>query len=622
MCGICGQFNFDSEKPVSREDIKIMADSIFHRGPDDEGFFFLGPVGLGFRRLSIIDLDGGHQPMASFDKDVWIVFNGEIYNFPELRKELESYGYKFQTRSDTEVIIYGYKQWGVDVFNHLNGMFGLALWDCRNKRLILSRDRMGIKLVYFKIMDGVLTFSSEIRAICSVSGIKPEIEVESLNLFLRYRYTPSPYTIYKDIYKLAPGTCLIAENGSWRIQRWWNYRPVLFDPEPKAEDVKEELLDLYRRAMKRHLISDVPLGLLLSGGVDSALLLALMNEHGKSWKTFTVGFGSEFADDELQDASLTAGILKAQNFQVRISREIFEDTLPEVIRSLEEPIASASIIPMYHVCKYARENVKVALIGQGPDELFGGYTRHLGVRYGNCWRAVPSGLRNAVKFILYRLPRAESVKRGLYSLDLEDRMKRYQNVFSLNQGGVIDGLFRDGLIGENTGDKILGCWHELNDIMENADELGGLQIIEIRSSLPDELLMYADKLSMAHSLELRVPYLDKEIVEYVEKLPASFKIRFGSRKWIHKEVCKTYLPAEIRKRKKRAFALNVVDDWFRNSMDGKVNDYLGKPDSLIYNYLNFQSVKKLFDDHRSGRHDNYKILFSIVVFEEWLRNLN
>ena len=619
MCGICGQYNYTSNRPVDNETIKKMTASIVHRGPDDEGFYFNQSIGFGFRRLSIIDLSGGHQPMSDLEQNIWIVFNGEIYNYPELRKELESYGHRFRTQSDTEVIIYGYREWGTDVFNHLNGMFGIAIWDNLNKRLLISRDRMGIKLVYYHIDNETLTFGSEIRAVTSGGNGKPEVDMESLYMFLRYRYTPSPYTIFKNIYKLAPGTCLIAERGRYRIHRWWNYKPSPFVRMPKIEDAREELLELYKKSIKRHLLSDVPVGLLLSGGVDSALLLALMKEHGSSWKTFTVGYGKNYVDDELSDAGETASVLNSPNYQINIDKKIFEDNFSKIISFLEEPIATASIIPMFYVCQRAREDVKVALVGQGPDELFGGYKRHLGVKYGTYWRKLPSILRSPAKSIINSLPRAETLKRGVYSLDIADRMQRYQNVFSINSAETIEGLFSEGIIGDNAGDKALTCWKELAGLMENTDELGGLQFIEIRYSLPDELLMYADKLSMANSLELRVPYLDKEIVEYVEKLPASYKIQWGKRKFLHKEVCKKYLPREIINRKKRAFAINVVDEWFQNAVDGKFNDYITDPQSLMYKYFNHSSVQALLNSHRTHHADNYKILFSIVVFEEWLR---
>jgi len=622
MCGICGQYYFKENCPVSIQTIKRMTDTITHRGPDDEGYHISDSLGLGFRRLSIIDLSGGHQPMSDQEKSVWVIFNGEIYNFPELKTELEGYGHIFQTRSDTEVIVHGYKQWGIDVLNHLNGMFGLAIWDEKEKRLILARDRMGIKIVYYKIENGLLYFGSEIRAILAGLNEKPDINLAAVNLFLRYRYTPAPYTIYKGIQKLASGTCLIVENGTAEVKRWWKYKPQPFDPIPKEAHVKEELLELYRQAVKSHLLSDVPLGILLSGGVDSSLLLALMNEFGENWKSFTVGYGKSFVDDELEDAKETADILNSSHYSIEINQERFEETLSKIIACVEEPIAASSIVPMYHVCQKARQEVKVALMGQGPDELFGGYTRHLGVQYGKYWRSIPETVRKPISKLLSMLPRNESIRRGLYSLEVPQRMIHYQQVFSVMSESLIDGLFQDKVLPEGAGDYILDSWKDLETLIEKTDDLGGFQYLEIRSSLPDELLMYGDKLSMAHSLEVRVPYLDQKIVEYVEQLPADYKIRFGIRKWIHKQVCSDYLPKQFIKRKKRGFAGNVVDRWFKESLSSEFDGMLLDENSRMYDFLKPLEVQSLYKDHTDGKADNHKILFSLIVLEKWMRDNN
>jgi len=619
MCGICGQFNFGNQAPVRRVDIEAMARSIIHRGPDDEGYFIAGPLGFGFRRLSIIDLSGGHQPMSDQEESVWVIFNGEIYNFPELKRELQGHGHVFRTNSDTEVIIHGYKQWGDEVLNRLNGMFGLAIWDVRQRRLVLARDPFGIKLIYYRIDGDSLYFGSEMRPIRAIMPGKAEIDTTSLNLFLRYRFTPSPYTILKGVRKLAPGTKLTVQNGSCEVSRWYRFKPEPFTPAKSPAEAREELLSLYKGAIKRQLISDVPVGLLLSGGIDSGLLLALMNLNGSSWPTYTVGYGSSFAGDELADAAETARLLGSKHSSITISRSTFEDVLPKIVWVLEEPIAASSIVPMYFVCQRARQDVKVALVGQGPDELFGGYRRHLGVRYGALWAGLPSWMRKPISSTVAALPRNETLKRGVYSLAIPDRMRRYQHVLSLLPGDQIEGLFQDGLLAPQAGDAILDCWQDLGELMAGTDELGGLQFLEVRSTLPDELLMYADKLSMAHGLELRVPFVDKEIVEYVERLPASFKVRNGSRKWLHRQVCRTYLPESIVKRPKRGFAVNVVDDWFRGVIDNKMADTLLDGGSRIYQYLRPQAVRELFEQHAAGRHDNHKVLFSLVVFEEWLR---
>jgi asparagine synthase (glutamine-hydrolysing) len=617
MCGICGQYNFGSQRPVEPEVIRRMATSIVHRGPDDEGFYFDGSLGLGFRRLSIIDLAGGHQPMSDQDESVWVVFNGEIYNFPELKRELEAAGHIFRTQSDTEVIVHGYKQWGTEVFNHLNGMFGLAIWDVKRKRLVLARDAFGIKLIYYKLKDGVLFFGSEIRAIRAGDREKTEIDPVSLNLFLRYRFTPSPYTVYRGINKLAPGTMLIAEQGTTKVQRWYKFKPEPLSPMPSEEEAKEELLAIYRRAMKRHLLSDVPVGLLLSGGLDSGLLLGLMNERGRDWPTFTIGYGSSFKDDELTDAAETASLFGANHTSIQIDREKFESSLPHIVSCLEEPVAASSIVPMYFVSERARQSVKVALNGQGPDELFGGYKRHLGVRYGRLWAGLPGWVRKPVAAGIRSLPRNETLKRATYSLHVEDRLRRYQQVLSIASGETIDGLFHDGVLPEGAGDRILDCWSDLHPLMENADELSGFQFLEVHSTLPDELLMYADKLSMAHSLEVRVPYLDREVVEYVQRLDPAFKVRNGSRKWLHRKVCKEYLPSPIYRRPKRGFAVNVVDDWLRSATGGMPGMLANG--SALKEIISPDAVTALLRSHRSGEADNHKLLFSLAVCEQWLR---
>ena len=620
MCGICGQFNFVRSEPVEPETVRRMTETMVHRGPDDDGYLAAGPLGFGFRRLSIIDLAGGHQPMSDAEKTVWVMLNGEIYNFKELRRDLENRGHRFRTNSDTEAIVHGYKEWGTDILNRLNGMFGLAIWDVKRKRLIVARDAMGIKLIYYRIEHGQLTFGSEIRAILAAETCKCEVDPVALNLFLRFRYTPSPLTIFKGIRKLAAGTMLVVEGRECREERWYNYTPLPFSSGKKDSEATEELLELYKAAVRRHLLSDVPVGILLSGGLDSGLLLALMNEQGGPWPAYTIGYGESFEGDELIDAAETASVLGARHVKVKLDRAEFERSLPAIVECLEEPIAASSIVPMYFVSQRARQDVKVALIGQGPDELFGGYKRHLGVHYGGWWRRLPRGLRSMVGFAVNRLPRNEMLKRGVLSLGPGNQLKRYQDVFSLVPASTIDHLFQDDLIGERQGHELVDYWRGLAPQMEQTDELGGFQLLEIRSSLPDELLMYADKLSMAHSLEVRVPYLDRTVVEYVQKLGASFKIRNGTRKWVHRQVCQSYLPPRILKRKKRGFAVNVVDDWFQSSLRSELPELLLDDNSLMFDLLRPAAVRKLLEDHRSARQDNHKVLFSLVMFEHWLRS--
>jgi asparagine synthase (glutamine-hydrolysing) len=619
MCGICGQLNYRTRAPVSERSVREATATLSHRGPDDEGFYFAGPVGLGFRRLSIIDLAGGHQPMSSHDAEVWLVFNGEIYNFQELRKELQSLGHCFRTKSDTETIIYGYKQWGESVFDHLNGMFAIAIWDARLQKLVLARDGMGIKPVYYRIDSNTLSFGSEIRAVLGAAPGRPELDPAALNSFLQHRFTPSPLTLFKGVQKLAPGSMLVAKNGQITVSTWYRFQPRPFRPRLTLSEATQELASIYRAALKRHLVSDVPVGLLLSGGIDSSLLLALMAEHRDNWPTYTVGYGSGYIDDELEDARYTARLFKSSHVALKLTTEAFERYLPTVVSSLEEPVATSSIVPMYAICERARQDVKVALIGQGPDELFGGYTRHIGVHYGAWWRRTPAIARRLIGSVLSRLPRNASIKRGLYAIDIEDQFERFRNVLSIVPPADADRLFHDGLI-EDSRRKIPESWLQLRPAVADTDELGAFQFLELRSTLPDELLVYADKLSMAHGLEVRVPYLDREVVEYAQCLDATLKVRYGRGKRVHRSVCSDMLPPALLSRRKRGFGASVVDGWFRQSMSRQMQALFLDSSSLMYRYLKMQEVVSRLRKHQSGQEDNHKILFSLVVLEWWLRS--
>jgi asparagine synthase (glutamine-hydrolysing) len=445
------------------------------------------------------------------------------------------------------------------------------------------------------------------------------VDPVALNMFLRFRYTPSPLTILSGIRKLAPGTMLVVEGGNCREERWYKFTPTPFSAPKTDEQAADELLDLYKAAVKRHLLSDVPVGILLSGGLDSGLLLALMNEEGGPWPAYTIGYGSTFHDDELADAAETAKILGARHVTIQLDRAEFERSLPKIVEALEEPIAASSIVPMYFVSQRARQDVKVALNGQGPDELFGGYKRHLGIHYGSWWRGLPNGVRSLIGSAVNGLPRNETLKRGVHSLGGDDQLRRYQDVFSLAPARTISGLFRDDVLPQEQPNDLVEYWNELRSQMAQTDELGGFQLLEVRSSLPDELLMYADKLSMAHSLEVRVPYLDRTVVEYVQRLGANLKVRRGTRKWLHRQVCRNYLPPRILKRKKRGFAVNVVDEWFDSSLKGKLPEMLLDESSLMFSLLKPAAVRNLLEAHQSRRQDNHKVLFSLVMFEQWMR---
>lgn len=621
MCGICGRFNFKTLSPARGETVRKMADSLVHRGPDDEGLHLEGPLAFGFRRLSIIDLSpGGHQPMTIRGSGLWLVFNGEIYNYRELRGELEGAGHRFESSSDTEVILHAYAEWKMGFLDRLNGMFGLALWDGPERRLVVARDRFGIKGVYYSIDEDGLVFASEMRAVLIGLERRPSVDLTAVKLFLKYRYAPSPHTALEGIRKLAAGTCLVIDEGGERLIRWYRKGAGPDGARRDEKELEEELTRLYRNAIRSHLVSDVPVGLLLSGGVDSSLLLALMNECGKGWNTYTVGFGESFSDDELAYAKRTAAFFGSTHKSVLLSRGDFQDLLPEVVSCLEEPITTASIISMYAVCRAAKEGIKVALVGQGPDELWGGYARHLGLRYGGAWRRLPPRVRKLAGGGLRWAAPSETIRRGLDSLGRPDRILRYDEIFSLAPEGEISRLFKDGTAPIEAGEANRECWRDLLGDIGPMDELGGFQLLETRYSLPDELLMYSDKLSMAHSIELRVPYLDRDIVEFAESIPQELKIKGGSRKYLHRKVAAAFVPREIIGRKKRAFASTIVDGWFRDSAEDKFSDYIKDPQSAIYAFLSHAAINSMLAEHRRGARDNHKLLFSVVVLEEWLRS--
>ena len=622
MCGIAGVYNFATAQPVDKPVLKRMCDAISHRGPDGDGIHLDAAQGLalGHRRLSIIDLAGGAQPMATADGALWITFNGEIYNFRELRQELVAAGHQFLTNSDTEVILHGYRQWGDGVLTRLNGMFAFALWDAQARRLLLARDQAGIKPLYYRVTSpGRLVFGSEVKAIEAFDGRVSEVDLTGLYAFMRLGYTPSPLTVFEGVRKLAPGTKLVVTLAGPEYSRWWLFHPKPFAPAPSMEEAAKQLLERYSTAVKRNLVSDVPVGLLLSGGLDSGLLLALMKKFGADWKTFTVGFGADFADDELEDAARVARALGSDHVSVRITREHFEQHLSRVVSFLEEPVSSASIVPMYFVSERARQDVKVALIGQGPDELLAGYRRHLGVYYGKYWRSMPAPARAAMRAALNYIPGMTPLRRASYSLDVPDRMRRYMNVLTLLAPEIVSGLFRREMVPADAETRILDNWGELKPLMSDLDELNGFEFFETRSILPDQLLVYGDKLSMAHGLEVRVPYLDTDVIEFTEQLPSSYKVRGFKGKALHRRVCQNYLPQEVLRRRKKGFAANVVDDWFRSAITGRMPDLLRDPQSQMYRFFDTAAVGRLLDEHQSGRRNNYRLLFSLVLFEEWMR---
>ena len=616
MCGICG-IHQSEPGPIDIGVLSDMTTSLAHRGPDDAACHLDDHVGLGFRRLSIIDLAGGRQPMTD-GRGLWSMCNGEIYNFPELRRELVARGHEFTTRSDSEVIVHGYREWGDDVVHHLNGMFAFAVWDAERNRLLLARDRAGIKPLYWARSHDRLVFGSEIRAVVAGTDRRPALDPAALALFLRYRYTPSPWTMYEDVQRLAPGHLLVSDATGICVRQWWNLRPEPFDPVPTPDVAVDELADRYETAVRRQLMSDVPVGLLLSGGVDSTLLLDLMSRHGSGWDTYTAGFGDDDPHDEIAGAAATTQQFGARHHAVRLRRADFERELPRVVAAMEEPVTSPSVVPMDAICARARADVKVVLVGQGPDELFGGYRRHLGIRYSHWWRALPNPVRDATAALIRSLPRAAALKRAVRSLTHDDPFARWADALSIESGSAVDAMFA-ARTAPAISERLHESWDPIARLTDRADELTAFSYLELRSTLPDELLLYSDKLSMAHGIEARVPYLDDDVVDYALRLPASYKVHGSTQKWIHRQVCARRLPAAVLARRKRGFAAHVVDDWYRASTTALLTATVGDPQSRMYEYLDQAEVMRLLSAHQHGHRDHHKALHNLVVTELWMR---
>lgn len=613
MCGICGTFNYETQAPVEESAIRAMAGAMIHRGPDDDGFHFDREAALGMRRLSIIDVAGGAQPIANEDKTIWVVSNGEIYNFRELRRELEAHGHLFTTRSDTEVIIHAYEQWGIGAFARLNGMFGTALWDGKKRELLLARDPFGIKPLYYWDNGSAVVFASEVRSLLCHPGTARTVDVRGLYEFMSLTFVPSPRTGFEGISKLLPGHLLVCNRRGTRLERF--HRSF---PEP-LEEAERELVERLRHeiaaAVERQMVADVPVGVMLSGGTDSATVATIMSrvEHGPI-QSFTVGFAGDFSRNELEPARQTAERLGLSHHEVVLSSNDFSGMLPNSVWHLEEPIATTSAFAFYNVCELARQHVKVVLTGQGADEPFAGYPRYLGERYGGIYRALPSVLRRAIFMpLIESLPRNEQLKRAVRSLGTKDEIERLARIYTVFDDGLRGELFANDTFGEDGLTTAITRWHEDG---ANLDSLGRMLYIDARLSLADNLLLYADKMSMAVSLEARVPFLDLELMALAESIPAALKIRGWKQKVILKEAMTDWLPQEILRRKKVGFS-TPVDEWFRGEMRSLVEERLLDRASACRTYFRPDVIDRMIREHESGRHDHKRVLFSLLTFEIW-----
>ena len=615
MCGIAGIYNFRSGRPAAPSELRAMGASLAHRGPDDEGYYEEGPLGLAHKRLTILDTSRrGRQPMFTEDGQLAITFNGEVYNFLELRADLEAHGHTFQTQTDTEVILRLYQVEGEGMLSRLNGMFAFAIWDRRTKRLFIARDRLGIKPLYFTLNTDGIAFASEIKALFAVSTERPKVHLEMLDAYMSVGYVPTEQTLFQGIEKLQPGWCMTVDRDGPRSRQYW-------DLEPGPEEMSEEecvrrSLGLLRDSVRLQLRSDVPLGVFLSGGVDSSAVVALMHEMGiRDIRTFTVAydFGPEF--DETRYARQVAEKFGTIHREVFVSPEEFRDFIPSLIWHMDEPVTESAAISLFFVSKLAREDVVVVLSGEGSDEVFGGYPIYKYMQTLERYRRLPPSLRQGmINPLLNRL----GGKWNKYTeLSNQPLAKRYTGV-SFYETSPKDALYRPEVKNLFNGSAMPGLVGRYYEKTEGLDPLLRMMYLDVKSWLPDDLLIKADKMTMASSVELRVPFLDHRIVELGGRIPPRFRVKGWETKYILKKAMEPYLPKEILYRGKMGFPTPLA-----RMFQGDLRDYVaGMLDSVRFHdrgYFRPEVVKTMVREHGAGERDHHRVLWQLLVLEEWHR---
>jgi len=606
MCGISGLFHYDQAQKPDVHVLDRMRAVSRHRGPDDYGQYTDGPVGLAFNRLSIIDLSGGHQPMSNEDGTVWIVFNGEIYNFAELRDDLLARGHRFRTRSDTETIVHAWEEYGEDAVGKLRGMFAFAIWDSRRRVLFGARDRLGIKPFYYYSDDQRFAFASEIKSLTQAPGVPHEIEAAAVGEFLLRRYVIAPHTMLRGIFKLQPGhSVLVTERGP-QVKRYWQ-PPIEENRNITEADAVEQAGTLLEEAVRIHLVSDVPLGAFLSGGVDSSCVVGLMAKLGvQDIKTFSIGYDSP--ESELDYARIVADHFHTDHHELRLSPVDFSGTLPKIVWYMDEPVGDPASIPLYYLSQFARQRVTVALSGEGSDEIFAGYpiyNRMLAFESAN------------------RIPLANLGGRILGRLAGDSKIRKYAEMLGKplewRYGGV-GGLFSPSQAARM---RISNC-RPLDGVSATYGQcrglppLGRMSYLDLTTWLPDDLLVKADRMTMANSLELRVPFLDHRLVEFAASLPRRLRLRGGVTKYVLKKWAERLLPRKIIYRAKAGFSV-PTKSWFRGDLAGYARETLLAGDSPSLEFLSPTEIEHLLEAHRFE--DRSEQIYSLLVFTHWCRQL-
>lgn len=618
MCGIAGIFEYEANGAVSADVLVRMCQVIRHRGPDDQGIYCRGQIGLGARRLSIIDLATGHQPLSSEDGSVWVAFNGEIYNFRELRPPLEAKGHRFSTSTDTEVIVHLYEEHGVDFVRHLRGMFGIALWDARARQLLLVRDRLGIKPLYYWAQSHRLLFGSELKCLLQVPGGRPSVDLEAVNRYVSLGYVPEPGSIFQGISKLPPGHMLIARPGVVEVRPYWELPWPDESAPPSEEECCERLRELLLESVRLRLISDVPLGALLSGGLDSSTVVALMTRLiNRPVKTFSIGF-AEKDFSELAYARQVAKHLGTEHHELVVEPKAC-DLVKQLMGYFDEPFGDPSAVPTFLVSQLARESVTVALSGDGGDELFAGYDRYQEARRHQVYDWLPQPLRRNVLLPLSdRLPYFMYGKNYLHHIALDDGLERYLNATMLPLPMKQRLVSREFLACVGS----LDCSKVFRQVIPNGHArplLERIVYLDTKTELPGDILAKVDRMSMAHSLEVRVPLLDHAFVEFVARLPMHHKLRGNVTKYIFRKAFGDLLPPEIWRRPKMGFAL-PIRHWFAGDLREFVYDALLGAGAAQRGYFDKLFVEGLLHEHERGRRDNSYFLWRLLALEMWHGN--
>ncbi len=619
MCGITGRYNYDALHPVDHEVLVAMTDAVAHRGPDAAGYYHGSGIGLGHRRLSIIDLSTGDQPLANEDGTVQVVFNGEIYNFAEVRAELIERGHRFRTGSDTEIIVHGYEEWGDRCVDRFRGMFAFAVWDANARRLLLARDRLGVKPLYYAEVPGAgIVFGSEIKSLLQDPDIPRGWRPDALDAYLTLLYIPAPDTIYRAVNKLPPGHVLVAEGGRVRVSRYWDLNFTGDGNPAREEEYLEELDGLLREAVSLRLVSDVPLGAFLSGGIDSSTVVAYMKDaSGTPPVTIAVGF-DDAAYDEVHHAEAVARHLGCE-FHALTANPRVDDLLPKLAWHFDEPFADSSAVPTYYVSKAARELVTVALSGDGGDELWAGYPWHRVEHWEQRVRGSLGGAARMAGWLGRALPLSVKGARSLRHLasapDQAYAMKHAYGMFEPDaKTRLYSGDFTRAVGSADAFATFRAAYHECG----SSDPLDRAMYVDARTYMIDDVLTKVDRMSMAVSLEAREPLLDHKLLEFAARVPSSLKLKNGRSKYLLRRVLDRKVPREIIDRPKRGFAA-PIGAWLRGPLAGLTSELLLDGRLRDRGIFETREVTRLWDEHRTGRAEHPHRLWQLVMLELWFR---